>query len=129
MGPGSDSAPSLAVRDIFFLLNKKIRAMFAYSAACLNFYSDASSNLLLFVSYCPNSLLPPSHQTFNSLTNVIYFRAAHFWSSADCQGHTWLCFLLLLCLSQYVLLLLKLNQCTPCLLTICSCKVSHVLDC
>lgn len=109
----------------------KIRAMFASSAACLTF---------LLLSFYSNLIClktpkrPPSHQAFNSLTSVNFFFfvcAAHFWSTGSgCQpGCVWGFFLLLLCSGWYVLLLFELKCCSVCLLTTCSCKVSHVLHC
>lgn len=96
--------------------------MFVYSAAC--------HPSLSLISLSDNASCLLFYQSLNSLVSESLF----LWSSSFLErrmlpGHVWLMFLLLLCLSQYVLWLLELNCCTVCLLTACSCKVSHVFDC
>lgn len=89
--------------------------MFAYSAACL------TSSLICHIS--PKQ--PPSVWG----VWIFYLCCSFLEQSCRLPGRMWLCFLLSLCLSRYVLLLLELKRRTVCLLTTRSCKVSHVLDC
>ncbi len=90
--------------------------------------------LLLSCSYFNHIRLitpkqPPAFFTpdVKQTSAMFFYLCCSFLGQRRLPGRMWKWFLLLLCLSRYVALLLELRCCTVCLLT--TYKASHMLDC